>query len=71
MTMESIRKGYGVPAKRGARVRFLGQQGTIVSSAGAYLRVRIDSSKCVLTCHPTWEIEYLNGPHSQHNEGQS
>lgn len=69
MSMEWIRRNYGVPAKRGGRVRFLGYvawpeslpaptcEGTI-TSASHYLRVRMDDGRRVLL-HPTWKVEYL------------
>jgi len=66
MSMEYIRKTYGVPAKRGARVRFtpdgnrhLSHEGVIVGARGAYLRVRMGDEKSAGTYHPTWEMKYL------------
>ena len=65
MTMKYIRKTYKVPAKRGARVRFMGntngklQGGVIVGSKGPYLRIRLDGEKKIYSYHPTWELEYL------------
>ena len=57
MTMQWIRDHYGVPAKRGGRVKFFGTEGTIIS-ATHYLYVRMDDGRKVLL-HPTWEVEYL------------
>lgn len=69
--MAYIRKHYSVPAQRGGRVRFTGRlmtdeplDGTIVGSAGQYLRVRFDnapdlSRRWLVTLHPTWKVEYL------------
>lgn len=64
--MESIRRYYGVPAKRGTRIAYRGEGrrwiGTIVAARGHYLRVRLDN--CfgqIMTLHPTWEVEYLGG----------
>lgn len=55
-----IRRYYQVPAKRGARIRFRGQPGTIVGFRAQYLRVRLDGQpKQIITCHPTREIEYV------------
>jgi hypothetical protein len=60
-----IRERYGVPAKRGARIRFSPPsrwfgEGTIVASAGQYLRVRFDGAPWMIqTVHPTWCVEYL------------
>ena len=44
--MDYIRKTYGVPAKRGARVQYVGdgfaQAGTITGSNGSHLWIRLD-----------------------------
>ncbi|MEU7831338.1 hypothetical protein [Nonomuraea sp. NPDC049129] len=57
-----VRRYYQVPAKRGGRIKFRGQPGTIVAFHGAGLRVRLDDNpKRILTCHPTWRIDYLDG----------
>jgi hypothetical protein len=64
MSMEYIRRTYSVPAKRGGRVRYLGEwgpwrEGTIVGSRGPYLRCRMKGRRDVWTMHPTWKLEYL------------
>ena len=63
MSMLYIRKRYGVPAKRGARIEYRGEGspelGTITGSEGAYLRIRMDGEKHTGTYHPTWEMRYL------------
>lgn len=63
MSMEHIRKFYGVPAKRGGRVKFGSIEksvlGTIVGSRGQYLRIRWDGDGFTTTNHPTWMIKYL------------
>jgi hypothetical protein len=59
MSMARIRKSYGVPAKRGARVRVYGDDGQIVGSRGAYIRVRIDRTGTVHNFHPTDGVRYL------------
>ena len=67
MSFEYIRKAYGVPAKRGQRVRYTGdrgpnaipREGMITSAAGAKLRIRMDGESYSGIYHPTWEIEYL------------
>lgn len=73
MSMAYIRQYYGVPAKRGARVRFTwptwvrrhgaeGSVGTIVAAKNQYLRVRFDADPTrIFTLHPTWEVEYAGG----------
>lgn len=60
--MESIRKMYGVPAKRGMRVFYTHNEcyGTIKSSSGSYLKIQLDGEKRVGNYHPTWKLEYLN-----------
>lgn len=68
MSLGYIRQVYGVPAKRGGRVRYTNERGdifncTIKSAKGGRLRVLIDdrvpnySGRPLL--HPTWHIEYL------------
>lgn len=61
MSMQQIRDRYGVPAKRGARVEFEGRPGTIVSSRGHHLGIRLDGDRIVLPYHPLWHIDYLDG----------
>ena len=62
-TMNYIRQTYGVPAKRGARVRYTGvgtpRYGTIKSACGGHLRVLLDGDSTPRRYHPTWEIQYL------------
>jgi hypothetical protein len=64
MSMEYIRRAYGVPAKRGGRVERLTAkyQGTIVSSDGARLRILWDGETRPRLHHPTDGIVYLDGP---------
>lgn len=57
MSMEWVRRNYGVPARRGGRVKFFGVEG-VITSATHYLRVRMDDGRRVLL-HPTWKVEYL------------
>jgi hypothetical protein len=61
--MKYIRDTYKVPAKRGMRVRFQGELGTIISAPQAHLHVRIDGKKRIRICHPTWNIEYIPPTH--------
>ena len=65
MSMEWVRKNYGVPAKRGGRVEYNGSRsgprlGTIIASVGPHLRIRLDGDKDALIYHPTWELRYLD-----------
>lgn len=63
--MAWIRKSYGVPAKRGMRVRYTGEGadkaefGTITSATNGRLNIRLDRFKASFPFHPTWELEYL------------
>ena len=66
MSMKYIREHYGVPAKRGGRVRFapdgnryLTCEGVIVGSRGAHLRIRMGEEKRSGIYHPTCDLEYL------------
>ena len=66
MSMEYIRKHYGVPAKRGGKVRFtpdgnrhLAHEGVIVGSRGAHLKIRMGDEKRAGIYHPTCDLEYL------------
>lgn len=67
MSLEYIRKFYGVPATRGAKVKIEESpscfiKGTIVGSRDAYVLVRLDGHKKSRSFHPTWNIEYLGEP---------
>lgn len=59
MTAEHVRTFYAVPAKRGGRVLFNGQPGTITGFTGPYLRVRLDGHSRPVPIHPTWRVQYL------------
>lgn len=65
MSLQYIREYYGVPAKRGGRVKYTGSSrrgpefGTIVGSKGAHVRIRIDGQKCAENYHPTYALNYL------------
>jgi len=61
MSLEYIRKYYGVPAKRGAQVRYKGTHGIITGSRGAYIRVRLEGEKRSLPYHPT-DVEWRDLP---------
>lgn len=62
--MASLRRYYGVPAKRGGRVAFTWRErreGTILSARGHKLWIRFDGdTHRAGPFHPTWEIEYLD-----------
>ena len=65
MTMEYIRKTYGVPAQKGGEILFRKcehtqpRRGKIIGSKGQYLRVLFKGNLGVFILHPTWMIEYL------------
>lgn len=68
MSMEYIRKTYGVPAKRGGRVKFTDVHRTvwnctIKSARGGYLMVladdRVAGYRGRMKLHPTWNVEYM------------
>jgi len=63
MSMEWIRKNYGVKAKRGGRVEYTGcgkpELGTIRSASGSQLMIQLDGVKHSVPFHPTWELRYL------------
>jgi hypothetical protein len=67
-SLEYIRNYYGVPARLGGRVRYTWDgrgtpaDGTIVGGHGGYLKIRLDGQEEWATYHPTWHIEYLDGP---------
>jgi hypothetical protein len=60
--MESLRRYYGVPAKRGARVAYTWRgvrEGFILSARDHKLWIRFDDSeRREGPFHQTWEIEY-------------
>jgi hypothetical protein len=65
MSMEWVRKTYGVPAKRGGRIIYTGssepEYGTIVGTRSGRLLIRLDGMKYThpLPFHPTYELRYL------------
>lgn len=67
MSIDYVRRYYGVPARNGGRVRYTGEGedrpefGTIMSASGAHLNIRLDGQKHALPFHPTWRLEYLDG----------
>lgn len=68
MSLPYIRRTYGVPARRGMRVRYTDGDGaiwngTIKSAKGPHLRVLVDDRvqgyRGRLILHPTDSIEYI------------
>ncbi len=66
MSMEWVRKNYGVPAKRGGRVEYTGEGhpelGTIVGTNGGHLKIRLDGKKHAMPFHPTWKLRHIDQP---------
>ena len=63
MSLEYIRNYYGVPAKRGMKVKFFNKSSIIVGSRGAYLKIRLDGERDSKPYHPTYELEYVGSTH--------
>lgn len=59
-SLEWIRATYGVPAKRGMRIRVQGKEGTINMWRDGYLMVRFDGDNRTKPVHPKWNITYLD-----------
>lgn len=63
MSFKYIQDYYGVPAKRGQRVKHKDKLGTITSAQNQYINIRWDGDKNQMgPYHPTDEIEYLSEP---------
>lgn len=60
MSMERIRRYYGVPAKRGMRVVVDGHPAIITGTTRGpmYLRARPVDGGRSFPFHPTWHVEY-------------
>lgn len=55
-----VREMYGVPADVGRRIRYCGQDASIVGGDGGYLVAAIDGEDSAVLLHPTWRVEYLD-----------
>lgn len=64
MSVEYIRKAYGVPARRGGRVEYTGggnlEMGTIRSASGGNLNIKLAGMKHAMPFRPTWKLRYLD-----------
>lgn len=65
MSMEYIRQHYGVPARRGARVRYRPErgkpcEGRITGTSGPHLMIRLDGRNRSEPFHPVWNLDYLD-----------
>lgn len=67
MSLDYIRNYYSVPAKRGMRVEYCGddnvrRRGTITGASYAYVRIRLDGEKFSKPYHPKDDyLIYLTG----------
>jgi len=52
-SFESVKKYYGVTAKKGMRVTYRGQPGVITEACGPYVRVKLDGDACDRVYQPT------------------
>lgn len=60
-SFDYIRRYYGVPTKRGGRVRiWTGEEGTIIWTHNAYLKIRLDGGHTG-HYHPRYGIFYFDG----------
>jgi len=64
MSLDYIRKAYGVPVSRGCRIKFtpctgIAKDGFVVAARGKYIRVRFADMRRTVLLHPTWNVEYL------------
>jgi hypothetical protein len=57
--LEYVRDHYGVPAFKNRRVIYNGKPGVIKGGKGAYVLILLDGETKKVTCHPTWEMVYL------------
>ena len=74
MSMEYIRRTYGVPAKRGALVEFTNGSyclaAAIARSDGHYIWLRDAAGRITGPYHPTWGMKYLDGDASREETSQ-
>lgn len=66
MSMDYIRRTYGVSAEVGRRIEYSGsgeiEHGTITGSDDARLLITLDGDDAPRRFHPTWEIKYATPP---------
>lgn len=70
MSLDYIRRTYGVPATEGRRVTVDGQPGVITGAdrSGARLQVQFDDGYSV-PAHPTWHVDYDPEPDEDGTDG--
>ncbi len=64
MSMDYIRRTYGVPAKRGAKVLLRDGREGVVTSATHHVHVRVADCKWPLVYHPH-DLTWLDGALAQ------
>jgi hypothetical protein len=66
MSMDYIRRAYGVQVKRGDRATYTGcgkvEHGTVTGADGHYVRIRLDGHKHSGNFHPTWKLSIVATP---------
>lgn len=65
-SFDHIESYYGLPFRVGSRVRYDDGpngtlEGTVVGTAGPYIKVKVDGEERCGLYHPTWNIELLEG----------
>lgn len=59
MSMDYIRKTYGLSVKRGDRCVVYGKKGTVVGTRGPHLRIKLDDDAKTRSYHPTEEVRWV------------
>lgn len=57
-----INKNYGIDARIGRLIRYIGDLGVIIEDRGIYLGVNFLGTRrgLIVNVHPTYEVEYLD-----------
>jgi hypothetical protein len=63
VSLETLARVYGVPAKRGRRIMYDGEGAVIVTASvsGKQLRILVDGETEPKWVHPSWHVDYLDG----------
>jgi hypothetical protein len=66
MSLEYIRQYYGVPAKRGAPVKYKGQAGMVTGASGPHVQIRLLGENHTRPYHPKDEdVEWPEKPRTE------
>jgi len=60
LTQEYINRLYGLTTRKGQRVKFEDQLGTVTGWFNHSIKVNFDGQMGSQLCHPTYHIEYLD-----------